>query len=58
MKFKLTKSSDWNFEKEIEFNTLEELISWMKEINEDIIIGLNYLGDGKDFIEIYDYYRE
>lgn len=58
MKFKLTKSSDWDFEKEIEFNTLEELINWMKKINEDIIIELNYLGEGKDVIEIYDTYRE
>lgn len=56
MKFKLTKSSDWNFKEDKEFNTLEELINWIKEINQEVIISLNHLGE--DVIEIYDTYRE
>ena len=57
MKFKLINSSA-SFKGEIELNTLEELINWIKEIGEDIIIQLNHFGEGEDVIEIYDDYRE
>lgn len=38
MKFNLHKASNWNFETEIEFNSLEELIKYMKKIKQHVII--------------------
>lgn len=66
MKFKLTKTSDYfrasAEEKEIEFNTLEELLSFVQKENKEVIITPpNYLSVGfPDMwqLEIYDDYRE
>lgn len=66
MKFTLTRTSD-NFkatyeEKEIEFNTLEELLYFVQKENKEVIITPpNYLSVGfPDMwqLEIYDDYRE
>lgn len=69
MKFKLHKSSDWEYEKEVEVNTLDDL----KKLQEDCDKELKEAHKGKthrwekcelivDFcnmeIELYDYYRE
>jgi hypothetical protein len=50
MKFKITRSSDWNYKEEKEINTLEELIEFNKEKGNLIL--------KEDEIEIYDDYRE
>ncbi len=50
MKFKLTKASDWDFDCEIEINTLEELITFIKEEGSIILY--------EDMIMIYDSYVE
>ena len=53
MIFTITKSSIWDYKDEKTFNTLEELMNWVKEIKENIIIKWD-----ENEIEIYDYYRE
>ena len=59
MKFKLTKASDWCWEDEIEINTLEELIKFIKK-NWAIIMDepLDKKRDKRYRIIIYDYYVE
>lgn len=63
MKFAVTRTSDYDYVKKVEINTLEELIAFFKE-NGDIIISRNYdkdilkISDCDYAIEIYDYYRE
>ena len=51
MKFRLEKASDWGFEKEVEINTLEELMALVEEYGEDLVIN-------KERIIIYDDYLE
>lgn len=56
MKFKLTMTSDWSFEDEIEIDTLEKLMNFIKENGNPIVL---FLEDGKlPKIEIYDEWRE
>ena len=66
MRFKLARTSD-NFsvtyeEKEIEFNTLEELLDFVQKEGEEVIVTPpNYHGVGFPImwqLEIYDDYRE
>lgn len=54
MKFTITKASNIHYEnmEEKEFNTIEELINWTKQIDCDVIIGRD------DTIMIYDDYIE
>ena len=60
MKFKLTRSSDWKFDnprnKEIEINTLEELLNLCRETNCSLIVDEG--SNGEKSIEIYDDFRE
>lgn len=53
MKFKLYKSSDYNFEDNININLNNELIEFCKNEGGRIVIDTN-----ENFIEIYDDYRE
>lgn len=65
MKFRLTKASEWEFEEEIEINSLEDLIALQNKYtnyegandcawkNPSLIVDFNE----KD-ITIYDYYLE
>lgn len=55
MKFILRRTSDYTNQSEIEINTLEELMQFKKDVNEELIIG-EY--DGNPLIEIYDDWRE
>lgn len=56
MKFKISQTSDWDYEEEIDINNLGELINFCKcvgNITEEVIINI------KDkTLEIYDTYRE
>jgi len=56
MKFKLTKASDWNFETEIEINTLDDLLKLL-ETEGKLVLG-NFDDDCKYSIIIYDDYLE
>jgi hypothetical protein len=53
MKFKLTKASDWNYESEVEINTLEELVNFTKENGNRVVLDTD---DSE--ITIYDNYLE
>lgn len=53
MKFTITKTSDWYFEKEIEINTLSDLEFLQKRYGSELIVDFK-----KKLIEIYDDYRE
>lgn len=56
MKFKLAQTSEWQFEDEIEIDTLEELINFTEEIGGQIVL---IVEDGKlPEIEFYDTLRE
>ena len=56
MKFKLTRTSDWHFEDEIEIDTLEKLINFIEENGKQIVL---FIEDDKlPEIEIYDAWRE
>lgn len=57
MQFNITRSSGWGIEDEIEINTLEELINWIKQTGESVIIHIDDIEDEKT-LEIYDDYRE
>lgn len=54
MKFKLTKTSDWT-ETEIEIETLQELIDFIKANKNKVVIMTR---DDTIELEIYDGYRE
>ena len=62
MKFKLSKSSDWSFDKEIEFNTLEELILFIDSLDQKQVVIYRrekiLYGDEDWCFEIYDDWRE
>lgn len=64
MRAKITRTSDWQIDPEYkEFNALEEVLAFAKEVGEELIIKANpfkYKNDEPhDFsIEIYDDYRE
>ena len=57
MKLKHIKASDWNFRDEIVFNSLEDLINYIKELEcQSIIISYDkefgfYLQDYDDYVE-------
>lgn len=50
--FTIEKASDWDYEEVKTFNSLEELMDWIEEINSKIIIYKN------NRIIIYDDYIE
>ena len=56
MKFKLIRTSDWHFEDEIEIDTLEKLINFIKENGYPIVLSVE--DDKLPEIEIYDEWRE
>ena len=63
MEFNLTKASDWEFKKEIEINTLEELLEFHQKVKNNLIIEETYGFKGetpknKYTIMIYDSYIE
>ncbi len=68
MKFNVTRTSDWGYREQIEINSLEELISFIKEHGECIVnvpiapIGIETTDSFKKSlipsIEIYDDWRE
>lgn len=68
MKFNVTRTSDWGYEEQIEINSLEELISFIKEQGSCIVtvpmvpIGIEGTDSFKKSlipsIEIYDDWRE
>ena len=58
MKAIIAKASDWDYVEKREFNTLDELLEWKKEIGEDIIIADSRLDDYDYYITIYDDYIE
>ena len=53
MKFVVTKSSDWDYNEEVEINTLEEMKDFQLQAQYSLIVNF-YAGT----IEIYDGYRE
>ncbi len=58
MKFYVTRTSDWKYKEQVEINTLEELIDFVRD-NGDIIIQKPYpYRDNLPSIEIYDDWRE
>lgn len=61
MKCKLTKASDYEFKKEIELYTMEDLVDLMNEYGKAVIV-YNHDWDDKELekpnIEIYDYWIE
>lgn len=59
MTFTVRKTSDWEYDKTIEINSLEQLMEFCK-INGEIIIFRPHEHKGKTIgkIEIYDDYRE
>lgn len=42
----------------IEINSLEELMAFKKEVDEELVIGISYMDEKTPSIEIYDDYRE
>ncbi len=42
----------------IEINSLEELMSFKKDVDEELVIGVSYIDEKTPYIEIYDAYRE
>lgn len=52
VKFKVEKTSNWGYQAEVEINTIEELIKFIKDNGSKIIICED------NTIEIYDTYRE
>lgn len=58
MLFKYFRTSDRYLKKgdeEVEINTLQELIEWIKEAGYDVIISIL---DDENILEIYDNWRE
>lgn len=53
MKFQVSMASDWGYQDEIEIDTLDGLMGFIQEHEEDIVIS----SDLKRII-IYDYYIE
>lgn len=53
MKFKVTKSSDWRYIKEVEINNLEEMEDFQLKARYPIIVSFK-----SQTIEIYNDYRE
>ena len=53
MKFVVTKSSDWDYNEEVEINTLEEMKDFQIQAQDSLIVSF-YAGT----IEIYDDYKE
>lgn len=53
MKFKVSKASNYNYQEEVEINTLEELLLWCKHTGNKVIIN-----EKQDKLEIYDSSRE
>ena len=49
MKFKIRKVSDWNYEKEIEINTLQDLNDLYKKYDCELIVSFD-----DNYITIYD----
>ena len=66
MKFWIDKTSDYKYCQVKEFNTLQDLLDFMEECGEDIILSINMNygrnnslnSEYKYRIEIYDDYRE
>ena len=56
MKFKVERASDWDYEKEVEINTIEDLIQFSKDCEKNIVL----MGASKDMpiLLIYDDYIE
>jgi hypothetical protein len=54
VKFKIRKTSDWDFRSEVELSTLEELVEWCNKNGYEIILNT---ADELE-LEIYDGYRE
>lgn len=54
-KFTITKASNFNYNEDIEVNTIEELLDLIKKYNRPIIIEDNF---GKNLITIYDYWLD
>lgn len=58
MKFNVTMTSDWEYKREMEFNTIDELMDFVKQNGRIIIFPPNEYNEGETIIEIYDDYRE
>lgn len=61
MKFDVKKSSNWNYHKVVQINTLEELMKFVKDNGRIIIesdISPLCSKPVRPSIEIYDYWRE
>ena len=59
MKFKLTKSSsDTDNLAEIDLDTLEQLLDWVKRHGDPVIISYNGNDDGEWQLEVYDDYSD
>lgn len=55
MKFRVTKSSSYDWERSTEIPTIEELIQWCKKTGKTVIINANV---EPPELEIYDDWRE
>lgn len=61
MKFNVTKTSDWKYHEQVSISTLEELMKFVDDNGEIIIIQHNPIMNvtgALPTIEIYDDYRE
>lgn len=51
-------TSDWEYKREMEFYTLDELMDFVKQNERVVIFPPNEYNEWKPEIEIYDDYRE
>lgn len=59
MKFNVTKTSDWNYRKQVELNSLKKLLDFCEDNGGEIIIKVKRIdGECLSSIEIYDDWRE
>lgn len=62
MKFKVTKTSSFHFEDEVELQTIQELLEWCKKTGKEVIIkhseSTGELVSNLPELEIYDSWRE
>ena len=58
MKFKVTKTSDWNYRENVDISTLEELMKFADDNGQLIISPNNPITHKQPSIEIYDDWGE
>jgi len=57
VKFNVCKSSSWGYEEQVEFETLQDFLNYVKKSEHQIIVSFNH-DKQKYELEVYDTYRE